>query len=400
MDEKITLYELLERVKKAVEGLSRSSVWITAEISEVKRNASGHWYLELADYSKEGGEVVAKAKGMIWSRSAAMLIPFFEISTGSSLKAGMHVLLKVQVQYSVMYGLSLNITDIDPSFTVGELELNRQKVIQRLQQEGMFGLNAELSLPSIIKRIAIVSSATAAGYRDFMKHLGENGYGFTFFTRLFEAPMQGDDAPSGIIEALGEIVESVQEGDSFDAVVIIRGGGGVLELACFDDYDLALTIAQFPLPVYTGIGHDHDFHVADMVAHTYFKTPTAVADHIIELNMQQAALLEMLCNRMKLALSGKINDKLNYLLRCSDRLQSAAARVLANEYAKLDLIEYKVKTQDPQHILNKGFAIVANNNGERIASVDDVCSGDSIKLIMKDGIVELSGIVIKRKFND
>ena len=400
MDEKITLYELLERVKKAVDELARNSVWITAEISEVKRNASGHWYLELADYSKEGSEVVAKAKGMIWSRSAAMLIPFFEISTGSSLKAGMHVLLKVQVQYSVMYGLSLNITDIDPSFTVGELELNRQRVIKKLQQEGMFGLNAELQLPSIIKRIAIVSSATAAGYRDFMKHLGGNSYGLGFYTKLFEAPMQGDDAPMGIIEALGQIAESGQSGESFDLVVIIRGGGGVLELACFDDYDLALTIAQFPLPVYTGIGHDHDFHVADMVAHTYFKTPTAVADHIIELNMQQVALLEMLCNRMKLALWGKINDKLNYLLRCSDRLQSAASRVLANEYAKLDLLEYKVKSQDPQHILNKGFAIVADSNGERIVSIDDVCSGDSIKLIMKDGVVELSGIIIKRKFND
>ncbi len=397
MDEKITLYELQERVKKAVDSLSQGFVWITAEISEVKRNASGHWYLELADYNSDDRALVAKARGIVWSRTAAMLIPFFEMSAGSPLKAGMHVLLKVQVQYSVIYGLALNIYDIDPSFTVGEIELQRQRVITRLQQEGMFGVNSQLEVPLLPKRIAVVSSATAAGYRDFMKHLGENGYGFRFAVKLYPAPMQGSDAPDGVARALGAIAADMESGEAFDVVVIIRGGGGVLELACFDDYELALNIAQFPLPVFTGIGHDHDFHVADMVAHTYFKTPTAVANHIIDLHLHQAAVLDSFRQRVKVALGGKIRERLNFLERCADRLHSAAMRVVKDEMNRLQLFEYRLKGADPQQILDKGFALLADGMGERIVSVEGLEVGQCVKVLMRDGTVEVQVKKITKK---
>ena len=390
MEEKITLYELQEKVKKAVEGLSKGFVWITAEISEVKRNASGHWYLELADYNADGGTLAAKARAIIWSRTAAMLVPFFEMTAGSPLKAGMHVLLKVQVQYSSVYGLSLNIYDIDPSFTVGEIELQRQRVIKRLQDEGMFGVNAQIGVPSLPKRVAVVSSETAAGYRDFMKHLEGNGYGFGFMVKLYPAPMQGGEAPAGIAAALGEIAADMEKGEVFDVVALIRGGGSVLELACFDDYELALNIAQFPLPVFTGIGHDHDFHVADMVAHTFFKTPTAVAAHLIDIHMHQAAVLDSLLQRMKVSLSGKIRDNLNFLDRCADRLRNAALRVVRDEAGRLQLLEYRLKGADPQRVLERGFAIVAAPSGERVTSVAELREGEGLGLMMMDGEVEVT----------
>ncbi len=390
MDEKISLSELQERIKQAVDRLSGNHVWITAEISEVKRNANGHWYLELADYSSSSGTLTAKARAVIWSRSAAMLIPFFETAAGSPLMSGMHVLLKVLVQYSPVYGLTLNITDIDPSFTVGELEMQRQRVIKRLQQEGMFGVNSSLDMPLLPRRIAVISSETAAGYRDFLRHLHENEYGFRFSAKLFSAPMQGNDAPQGIVEALDSVLESVSGGEQFDAVVVIRGGGGALELACFDDYELALNIAQFPLPVVTGIGHDHDFHVADMVAHTYLKTPTAVAGYFIDCRLQQAAILDSFGKRMKMAVSGKINAQKNYIARCADRLANSALRITEREKGRLKMLGMLLEARDPYNILDKGFAIVADSSGKRIGSVSEILEGERIKLMLKDGVVELS----------
>ena len=396
MEEKISLYELQEKVKRAVDHLSQGSVWVTAEISEIKGNASGHWYLELADYNEKERVLAAKARAMIWSRSAAMLMPFFESTAGAPLSAGMHVLLKVQVQYSVIYGLSLNVLDIDPSYTVGELEMNRQRVIRQLQQEGMFGLNSSVEMPLLPKRIAVISSETAAGYRDFRKHLQKNEYGFGFEAELFSAPMQGVDAPAGIIAALDNVMEKLSRGEHYDAVVLIRGGGGALELACFDDYELALNIAQFPLPVLTGIGHDHDFHVADMVAYAYFKTPTAVAGYLIDLHLQQAERIESLYRRASAALMHCINNNLNALQRCSDRLENSVRRVIYDEYNRLKMIEYKVQAHDPMQILNKGFAIVVDGGGNRISSVSAMASGDVVKLLMKDGEVELSVLKVKK----
>ncbi len=390
MEQKITLYELQAMVKDAIEPLSHNYMWVTAEISEVKRNAgSGHWYMELVDYNGSGNAVAAKARATIWSRSAAMLIPFFESTAGSPLTAGMHVLLKVQVQYSPVYGLSLNITDIDPSFTVGALELQRQQVINRLQQEGMFDINSSLELPLLPKRVAVVSSETAAGYRDFMKHISQNEYGFTIYTKLYPAPMQGNEAPDGIINVLEQIAADVESGENYDAVVIIRGGGSVIELSCFDDYNLAINIAQFPLPVLTGIGHDHDFHIADMVAHTYLKTPTAVADFLIDLYLEQSAVVESLFARAQAALSRKIAEQQTALLRLTDRLKNSTIRLIAERRNALQMLELRINAASPQQILNKGFAIVAASSGERIRSVQDVAVDDVIKIILKDGTVKV-----------
>lgn len=399
MEDKISLLELQEKIKGAVDAAVPETVWVTAEISEMKGNTGGHCYLDLVDYNGQSGAVAAKARAIIWSRGAAMLIPFFKSATGSDLCAGMHVLLKVQVQYSVAYGLTLNVLDVDPSFTVGELELQRQRIIQRLQQEGMFDVNTSLELPVLPKRLAVISSQTAAGYRDFMKHLHENESGFSFYTQLFPAPMQGNDAPQGIIRALEQIAAETSAGSRYDAVVIIRGGGGAIELACFDDYDLALNIAQFPLPVLTGIGHDHDFHVADMVAHTHLKTPTAVADYILDLYLQQAGLLESLHRRAVVALSYKINNRYNDLLRYADRLKSSIASLIVEKKNKLQLVEYKLHSLNLQEVLNKGFVIVADKKGKRAVSVDDIPDTGTIRLIMKDGTVEMTVGVLKKVKN-
>lgn len=399
MEEKISLCQLQQRLKNAVDSAVQGFVWITAEIAEVKGNSSGHWYLELVDYDRQGRGLAAKARATIWNRTALMLIPYFTTTTGSMLSAGMHVLLKVQVQYSAVYGLSLNILDIDPSFTIGELELERQKVIKRLEQEGMFGVNSQLDLPTLPQRVAVISSATAAGYRDFMKHLSQEESGVSIHTELFAASMQGGDAPGEIIGALERVAERLSGREEFDAVVIIRGGGSAIELSCYDDYELALNIAQFPLPVLTGVGHDHDFHVADMVAHTYFKTPTAVADFIIGLYMEQQARLEALYNRCKAAVNAMVQEQQNILLRFADRLKNSSLRVVQDKENKLNFVEFKIKALDPHQVLERGYILAEDGMGRRISSVAQMLQEGKMRLLMADGIVEfdfMNGKVLKK----
>ena len=274
MVDNISLYQLQERIKRGVEESVPGYIWITAEISDVNNNVSGHCYLDLVDYKDGEKGISAKARGMIWANTYRILRPYFETTTGSALKAGMKVLIKVQVQYSILYGLGLTISDIDPTFTIGGLELIRQKTIQQLQNDGCFELNSKLQLPLLPRNLAIISSPTAAGYRDFMNHLNQNEFGLSFNTELYQAQMQGDEAPQSIINALDKIHNS---NIKYDAVIIIRGGGAVTDLVCFDDYELCVNIAQYPLPVITGIGHEHAYYIADMVAHTYLNTPIAVA---------------------------------------------------------------------------------------------------------------------------
>lgn len=393
MDEKITLTCLQERIKSAVDSAVAGYIWITAEIGEIKRNSSGHWYLELVDYDQAGLVITAKARATVWARTAAMLMPFFTSVAGSPLAVGMHVMLKVQVQYSAVYALSLNVVDIDPAFTVGELQLQRQQIINRLQQEEMFGLNSRIPLPLLPKKIAVVSSESAAGYRDFMKHISPQESGVSICTRLFTAPMQGNEAPQGIIGALDRIAQELEAGESFDAVVIIRGGGGAIELACFDDYELALNIAQFPIPVLTGIGHDHDFHIADMVAHTYLKTPTAVADFIIGFYQEQAARLEQLGQRCRFAVASVVSGKEAQLVRLSDKLKNSLSKIITDRENKLKFVEYKIAAANPLKILQNGFVIATDKEGRRLVSVGELEGKGSMKLFMKDGVVEIDYII-------
>src|SRR5574344_768262 len=232
--EKITLSDLQTMIGNAIGKALPDYVWLTAEIGEVKEHPNGHCYLDLIDYSQDGNGVLAKARAVIWSSSYKVLKPFFETSTGSSLQEGMHLLMRVQVQYSNLYGLSLIVNDIDPSFTVGELELLKQKTIARLKQEGMFDMNSSLELPVLPKRFAIISSITAAGYIDFTRHLAQNEEGFVFYTKLFSAPMQGEEAPAGIINALDEVAAELAVNErEYDAVILVRGGGAAMTPPCF-----------------------------------------------------------------------------------------------------------------------------------------------------------------------
>ncbi len=382
--ENITLCQLLDRIEKTLEDALPGRYWISAEIGEIKVNASGHCYLDLIDRSEDKGAATAKVQAIIWSSAYRMIRPFFETSTGMTLEKGIRVLVSAQVQYSPLYGLSLIINDIDPSFTIGEQELLRQKTIKQLQEEGMFGINGALEIPPLPRRIAVVSSVNAAGYRDFMTHLNENDYGFNFVATLFSAVMQGESAPASIISALESVAHNSQD---FDLVLIIRGGGAAQDLVCFDDYHLAINIAQFPIPVITGIGHDHDFHIADMVAHTSVKTPTAVADFIIDIFAREEQQLDFISRRVVLSMKTLLMNETTKTERLISRIKEAIRNHRTGNLHRMDLIERRVTSASSSEILRRGFSI-ALKNGRKISTVADVVRGDEIKLIVSDGVID------------
>jgi exodeoxyribonuclease VII large subunit len=274
--EPLSLYELNQQIKGIIKNNTEPVYWVFAEISELKMNASGHCYLELVDEATE--RLKARSRATIWSSTFRMIRAYFESTTGIQLSSGMKVLVKVTVDFHEIYGLSLNIVDIEPSYTVGELARKKQEIINRLVEEGVIDMNRELVFPGLPKRIAIISSETAAGFGDFKDQLMNNEYGFRFHYKLFRAYMQGEEAEDSIIRALENIH---RHGALFDVVVIIRGGGSQADLSCFNNYRLALHVAQFPLPVLTGIGHEQDETIVDLVAYEQLKTPTAVAEYII-----------------------------------------------------------------------------------------------------------------------
>ncbi len=386
MEEKnpIGLLALQEQVKRHLEDHFFESVWLQAEISELKQNPSGHCYLTLVEKDPGSNALLARASAVIWASTWRMVKPYFEAQTGRALAPGLSVLVRVQVSYSVLYGLSLVIYDIDPSFTVGELELARQRTIARLEAEGMFDMNAQLSLPLLPRRLAVVSSPTAAGWRDFRRQLEGNEYGFHFRLQLFPAVMQGDAAPESIIGALDQIAA---EADSFDAVLILRGGGGAMDLVCFDDYELAVNVAQFPLPVLTGIGHDHDFHIVDMVAHTHLKTPTALADWLLDRFSGEAWRLDTLVQRLHLAVRTHAAAQLGALEALKIRLVHAVLDRHADALHALDLLERRVEAADPRRALDRGF-LIALKDGHRTDRAAAFAPGDRLTLLFRDGSVE------------
>ncbi|HOI50092.1 MAG TPA: exodeoxyribonuclease VII large subunit, partial [Prolixibacteraceae bacterium] len=278
MNGQLTLLELNNLIRDALQDAFPETIWVVAEISELKINRTGHCYLELIEKDSVSDDIVARARATIWSYTFRMLKPYFETATGQPFSDGIKVLVLVSVEYHPAYGLSFNIKDIDPTYTVGDLVRRRREIIEKLQEAGVFDMNRELPLPLVPQRIAIISSATAAGYQDFVNQLEHNSYGFIFHHRLFEAFMQGAEAAPSILRALDRIYA---EEENFDAVAIIRGGGAQADLSCFDNFELAYTVAQFPLPVVTGIGHEKDDTIIDLVAHTRQKTPTAVAEFFI-----------------------------------------------------------------------------------------------------------------------
>ncbi len=378
--EHISLLKLLEKVKGEVEEGTRGQIWVKTEISDIKNHPAGHCYLELVDTGEEERDVEARAQGIIWASVYKMLRPYFTTTTGYELTAGMHILVRVNVQFSPLYGLSLIISDIDPSFTVGEVELERQKNIRRLREEGMFDMNKGLELPRLPRNFAVISSKSAAGYLDFIKHLHENEYGYRFRTKLFPAPMQGESAPSGIIEAIDMVAEEM---NSFDVLLILRGGGSPQDLRCFDDYELAVNIAQFPLPVITGIGHEQDFHIADMVAHTSVKTPTAVAAFITGIFIKEESLISSFASRLSLSLQARVLNEGSRLQRTTDTLINICTNRISEGMHLLDLAEQRIKINNPIALLKNGYAITVKD-GKRVNALE-LKREDKVEIFMKEG---------------
>ncbi len=350
MNERLSLSELNGQVKKVLSANFTAPVWVIGEISEMSVNASGHCYLTLIEKGSSEERIVAQARATIWSYTFRMLRPYFETTTGQQLTEGITVLLQVSVEFHEMYGFSLNVRNIDPTYTMGDQARKRREIIQRLTDEGVLTMNKELELPLVPQKIAIISSASAAGYEDFMQQLQRNPKGFQFYTQLFPAVMQGNQAEQSIVEALDRIYPFEH---FFDVVVIIRGGGSQVDLSCFDNYNVAYHVTQFPLPVLTGIGHEKDDSIVDLVAHTRLKTPTAVAEFILDgvnafaerLDLLEQEGTELVENRLEeeknrledltidisTMVRTHLNSKKNELMQRSFKFQQAIRLALQNK---------------------------------------------------------------------
>ena len=404
--EAITLLELNGRVRSTLQFEMPDAYWVQAEISSISPSGQGHCYLELVQKDATGRNFLAKAKANIWRGTWLKLKPYFEAQTGETLKVGMKVLLQVTVTFHEVYGYSLVVQDIDPTYTMGDMARRRKEILEQLEKEGVIGLNRELEIPALPHRIAVISSATAAGWGDFRNQLDGNIYGFRFYVKLFPALMQGDDVERSVISALNAVA---MRRDDFDVVVIIRGGGAVSELSCFDSYNLAFNIANFPLPVITGIGHERDDTVADVVAHTKVKTPTAAAEFIINKVFDTASELENLTRRMSDAITEKMNAEKVRIERVSQKLPSLFAvlktrqeqvletlwirsvngvrNMLTAQAHKLEIVDKTLAAADPQVILRRGYSLT-RLNGRAVKCASDLKKGDRLTTVFADGSVE------------
>ena len=364
MDNKLSLYQLTKMVKDAIVDSLPLTYWIVAEISDIKVNRNGHCYMELIESDKATNVIIAKSRAVIWARSYRMIKPYFEMTTGRGLESGMKVLVNVSVDFHELFGFSLNIKDIDPSYTIGDIEQKRKAIIQQLKDDGVIDMNKELELPNPIQRIAVISSETAAGFGDFIDQLLNTSNDIKFYYKLFPAIMQGSQSESSIMNALDSIYEYEE---FFDCVVIIRGGGSKSDLSCFDSYDLAYYITQFTLPVITGIGHEQDDSIVDVVANTRLKTPTAVANFIIEKATEidnyilalEESVIDVVTNRLDFEKSRiehaggafipivkrNIDSMKHDLVILAGKYQSAGVSYLRNQESRLDIILSKLKTK-------------------------------------------------------
>ena len=399
----LTLYDLLRMVRASLENRFSDPLWVNAEISELKLNRSGHCYLNLVEKGTGEGAPRASARAVIWRSAYEPIATMFERATGTPLSEGIKVLVRVVITYHEAYGFSLQIIDLDPSYTIGEVERRRRETISRLEADGVWDMNHDLPLPRPTLRLAVVSSATAAGYQDFVRELSRSPYRFSL--TLFESLMQGDMAEDSVIAALGNIAAREEE---FDAVVIIRGGGSRSDLALFDSYRIASHTAQFPLPIIAGIGHDKDISVVDMVAHTSCKTPTAVATTLVEWADVEATLLETISLEIEGIATRLLNDENLRIMQHSNELYalakdvvhnherhiqslenailSEATMLLSRESARLDSAARVVDSYQIDNILRLGFA--ALRSGERyITTAAGANIGESIEVELSDGVL-------------
>ncbi|HBS87236.1 MAG: exodeoxyribonuclease VII large subunit [Bacteroidetes bacterium GWF2_38_335] len=445
----ISLFELNNRIKDVLSGHFNAPLWVVGEISEMNVNRTGHCYLELIEKEVSGDKIIARARANIWAFTWRMLKPYFETTTGRTLASGLKVMVNVSVSFHELYGYSLNITDIDPNYTLGDLVRKRMVILKKLEDEGVIDMNRELFFPELPKNIAIISSPTAAGLGDFINQLENNERGYKFHYHLFEALMQGEKMESSVVDALEKINENIQ---LFDVVVIIRGGGARTELSDFDSYWLAYNIAQFPIPVLTGIGHERDESIADRVAHKSLKNPTAVAEFLVSAmattdeyleglagqfhesvsdfvalnneeisNLANAFMLyinnelflhKSVLSQQIMGLTGSVKKMLN---NCSHRIEIAklkshsgavtSIRSLSRELErkgselkpvikikfldinnKLDNYQGTATLSDPEKILERGFSIT-RVNGKILNSCKKVLPGDMLETILNDGVV-------------
>lgn len=371
----IDLFTLQTEVRQSLESSFPARVWVRAEVSAVKVRGGGHCYLELSQSDESG--LVAKASAIIWASRYRVLGPYFESVAGSQLQPGITVLLRVQVNYSQLYGLSLIVDDIDASCTLGEKEKERLATIERLKKEGLLDRQKSLEMTALPYRLAVVSAPDAAGYRDFERHLKGNAYGFVLETVLYEAVMQGASAPESISDALKAAASAEKP---FDAVLVLRGGGSNLDLSCFDDYRLASAIATCPVPILTAVGHDQDFHICDMVAWRYVKTPTALADTFIEIYADEDQYISSFAGRLKTAFLNKIS------------LMGS----------RVDVLESRIAGADPRRILSRGYALVVDDGGVVMKNAAGHSAGDNVKVMFADGTLDcrVTGIQLKQEEND
>ena len=402
----LSLLELNTLVRNRVQAAMPDRYWVRAEVSEARENRSGHCYLELVEKDEASGEMQAKARAVIWATVYRMLRAHFAAETGMAIAPGIKLLIEVSVDMHELYGYTLTVHDIDPSYTLGDMARQRAEIIRRLTQEGIIDMNRELSWPLLPQRIAVISSPTAAGYGDFIDQLHRNPYGYRFYTALYTAAMQGARAESSVIGALERIY--AHESD-FDGVVIIRGGGATSELSCFDSYPLAQNVAQFPLPVIVGIGHDRDETVLDRVANVRVKTPTAAAEWLIarvaeadRLRLDlQASLAGEIENRLRqerqrLAAAGqrlpllierRITLERSRLDHLAPTLRQAVTRSMERQQQRLALLSRSVELSSPERILKRGFSLTLKE-GKAVRSADELRSGDRITTFYGEGCSE------------
>lgn len=428
MKETYTLYELTCAVQDAVRDAIPDSYWVTAEISELRVNTSGHCYLELVEKDESGNRLKAKARAMIWSNLYPTLKAYFEEQTGQTLTSGIKVLVQVQANFHPLYGFSLTITNINPSYTIGDLAIRRKEILRKLEEEGIIHMNKELPLPILPQRIAVISSNTAAGYGDFCNQLKSDPHGFAFYPTLFPAVMQGDRVEKSIIQALDHISE---QSDNFDVVVIIRGGGATTDLAGFDTLYLAENCAQFPLPIITGIGHERDDTILDMISHTRVKTPTAAAEFLISCMEQEESRLNEIINtfvthinqRMETEkeyieqyihklpllfniikgqeenhlqqLNGRLENQsqlyltgeIHQIQMITQRLRLYTVSFLQQEKTHLHLLEEKAKANNPQRTLQKGYSITLRD-GKAVKDAAILKAGDQLTTRFAKGCIQ------------
>ncbi len=352
------LYSLLTLVKEGIETSIPGNVWVKAEIASVSVRRNGHCYMDLLQSDK--GSVVAQTRAIIWSNTYGQVAPYFQSVTGSPLEAGQQVLLCVRVNFSQNFGFSLIVDDVDPEYTLGDALRVRMETLERLRREGLLETQKELALPPLPYRIAVISAPDAAGYRDFVRHLEGNRWGYRFDVSLYPATMQGVGCAASIVAALNDITVS---GTDYDAVLVLRGGGGKLDLACYDEYELCSAVALHPFPVLTAIGHDQDVHLCDMVAHEALKTPTALADRFIDIYAQEDARL----NELRL------------------RLKNAGMTRLTLMLGRLEVLKARLEAADPRRLIEKGFVLALGPDDHLLRKAADVRVGDIVTLMMKDG---------------